>query len=73
MLGESVCGIDQGELSLSETMVERHLLTGISYSYGFSDASSNAEIGHVVDALWEALQRNGEKGPYLIVAEGYGG
>ena len=41
--------------------------------YGFSDASPNSEAGNIVDALWEALQANGEKGPYVLIGEGYGG
>ncbi|KAG8924101.1 ubiquitin-specific protease ubp2 [Tulasnella sp. 417] len=41
--------------------------------YGFSDTSPDAEIGAIEDALWQALENNGEKGPYLLVAEGYGG
>lgn len=48
-------------------------LTHESLRYGFSDASPNAEIGHVVDALWEALQKNGERGPFILIGEGYGG
>ncbi|KAG8978931.1 hypothetical protein FRB90_008248, partial [Tulasnella sp. 427] len=41
--------------------------------YGFSDASPDAEIGAIEDALWQALQKNGERGPFLLVGEQYGG
>ncbi|KAG8963274.1 hypothetical protein FRC05_004790, partial [Tulasnella sp. 425] len=41
--------------------------------YGFSDASPDAEVGAIENALWQALEKNGEKGPYLLVGEGYGG
>ncbi|KAG9025179.1 hypothetical protein FS837_005061, partial [Tulasnella sp. UAMH 9824] len=41
--------------------------------YGFSDSSPDAEIGAIEEALWQALEKNGEKGPFLLVGEGYGG
>lgn len=40
--------------------------------YGFSESGS-VELGQVADALWEALGKAGEKGPYLLVGDGYGG
>lgn len=30
-------------------------------------------MGHVSDALWQALQHQGEEGPYVLVGAGYGG
>ncbi|KAG8711467.1 hypothetical protein FRC11_002727 [Ceratobasidium sp. 423] len=41
--------------------------------YGFSDNGPSAEMGHVSDALWQALQHQGEEGPYVLVGAGYGG
>ncbi|KEP54206.1 alpha/beta hydrolase family protein [Rhizoctonia solani 123E] len=41
--------------------------------YGFSDNGPSAEMGHVSDALWQALQHEGEEGPYVLVGAGYGG
>ncbi|QRV94860.1 hypothetical protein RhiJN_22878 [Ceratobasidium sp. AG-Ba] len=41
--------------------------------YGFSDNSASAEMGHISDALWQALEHNGEEGPYVLVGAGYGG
>ncbi|KAG9100962.1 hypothetical protein FS749_011470 [Ceratobasidium sp. UAMH 11750] len=41
--------------------------------YGFSDNSASAEMGHVSDALWQALQHQEEEGPYVLVGAGYGG
>ncbi|KAG8736695.1 hypothetical protein FRC10_009040 [Ceratobasidium sp. 414] len=41
--------------------------------YGFSDNSASAEMGHVSDALWQALRHQGEEGPYILVGAGYGG
>jgi len=41
--------------------------------YGFSDNAPSAEMGHVSDALWQALQHQGEEGPYVLVGAGYGG
>ncbi|KAF8753900.1 hypothetical protein RHS01_06632 [Rhizoctonia solani] len=32
--------------------------------YGFSDNGPSAEMGHVSNALWQALQHEGEEGPY---------
>ncbi|KAF8719183.1 hypothetical protein RHS02_09073, partial [Rhizoctonia solani] len=41
--------------------------------YGFSDNGPSAEMGHVSNALWQALQHEGEEGPYVLVGAGYGG
>ncbi|KAL5640244.1 hypothetical protein ACGC1H_007499 [Rhizoctonia solani] len=41
--------------------------------YGLSDNGPSAEMGHVSDALWQALQHEGEEGPYVLVGAGYGG
>jgi hypothetical protein len=40
--------------------------------YGFSE-SGPVELGMVADSLWEALGKAGEKGPYLLIGDGYGG
>lgn len=40
--------------------------------YGFSD-SGPVELGMVADTLQQALERAGEKGPYILVGDGYGG
>lgn len=40
--------------------------------YGFSDSGST-ELGQVADALQEALEKTGEKGPFILVGDGYGG
>ena len=55
-------------------------MTGLTYadkdlisSYGFSDNAPSAEMGHVSDALWQALEHQGEEGPYVLVGAGYGG
>ncbi|WWC65769.1 uncharacterized protein I303_108391 [Kwoniella dejecticola CBS 10117] len=46
--------------------------------YGFSDVLSNADLGSISDALWEALDsagviRDSKKEELLMVGEGYGG
>jgi len=40
--------------------------------YGFSE-SGPVELGLVADSLWEALREAGERGPYVLVGDGYGG
>ena len=40
--------------------------------YGFSD-SGPVELGMVADSLQQALEKAGEKGPYILVGDGYGG
>lgn len=40
--------------------------------YGFSD-SGPVQLGMVADALQQALEKAGEKGPYVLVGDGYGG
>ncbi len=33
----------------------------------------SADLGLVADALHQALEKAGEKGPYVMVGDGYGG
>ncbi|KAJ9112734.1 hypothetical protein QFC22_006236 [Naganishia vaughanmartiniae] len=40
--------------------------------YGFSDTGP-VEFGQVVESLHQALERSGEKGPFILVGDGYGG
>ncbi|KAJ9119370.1 hypothetical protein QFC24_005841 [Naganishia onofrii] len=40
--------------------------------YGFSDTGP-VEFGQVAESLHQALERSGEKGPFILVGDGYGG
>jgi hypothetical protein len=66
------CGIVLGKLKVYFTCVA-HIDTHSFKSYGFSDNGPSAEMGHVSDALRQALEHQGEEGPYVLVGAGYGG
>lgn len=59
-------------LSLQKTHKVGRVCVWDRPGYGFSESGS-VELGQVADALWEALGKSGEKGPYLLVGDGYGG